>query len=119
MQAKPVRPQPDPAASDKAGLCPDPGTSSFTPAEKTTARIFELSRYIDDKQGSDELVKTVKDALSDIDSVLQEMRTRCEQKSNDKTTPYERNLAQAAIDSYIAQVERIVEETEIKAARLL
>ncbi len=34
-------------------------------------------------------------------------------------TPYERDLAQKTIDGYIAEVDRIVEETEIQAARLL
>ena len=33
--------------------------------------------------------------------------------------PYERDLAQKTIDGYIAEVDCIVEETELQAARLL
>ncbi len=99
-----------------------PGTStgkdSFSPAEKTSARIFELNRYTDDTRASADLVKTVKDALGEIDSVLHKMRALSLQASGEKMTPFERVLAQKAIEGYIADIDRIAEETEVKAAQL-
>ncbi len=78
-----------------------------------------MNRYIDDNRSSVELVKTVKDALGEIDSVLKEMRDLSEQASGEKMSPFERILAEKAIDNYIAQVDRIAGETELKAAQLL
>lgn len=77
-----------------------------------------MNRYIDDQKNSGELVKTVEDALGEIESVLHKMRSLCEEASGEEMSPYERNLAQETMDNYIAEVDRIVEETESKAARL-
>lgn len=118
MQAKAVQQQKTPAQKEKAGRSSESVAESFTPAEKTSARIFDLNRYIDDNQNSSELVETVKDALSEIDTVLQEMRTVSEKASTEKSSPYQQNLAQKAIDDYVAEIELIVGRTESKAAEL-
>ena len=78
-----------------------------------------MNRYIEDQENSGELVKTAQDALGEIESVLYEMRSLCEEASKEEMSPYERNLAQETVDHYIAEVDRIVEEAESKAARLL
>lgn len=121
VQANSARQQPGPAAKKQAGHTsqPQPATDRFVPAEKATTQIYKLNRYIDDNRSSVELVKTVKDALGEIDSVLKEMRDLSEQASGEKMSPFERILAEKAIDNYIAQVDRIAGETELKAAQLL
>ena len=118
MQAELEKKQTGPRASEKPGRAPEVAAGSFKPAEKTTARIFDLNRFAGDNQTSAELVETVKNGLDEIDSVLQKMRAISEEASGDKMSAYERELAQKAIDGYIAEVDRIVEETESKAARL-
>ena len=95
-----------------------PKAEKFSAAEKTSARIFELSRYMHDGGGSSELIKVAKDALDEIDSVLHEMRSLSEHAAGDKMTPFERNLAQDTINEYIKEVDRIVEKAEAKALRL-
>ncbi len=118
VQAKAVQQQKAPDQKEKAGRSSEPAAESFTPAEKTTARIIELNRYIDNNQDSDELVETVKDALSEIDTVLQEMRSLSVKTAAEKKSPYQQNLTQKAIDDYVAEIELIVGRTESKAAEL-
>ncbi len=73
---------------------------------------------MNDGGGSSELIKVAKDALDEIDSVLQEMRSLSEHAAGDKMTPFERSMAQNSIDGYIAEIDRIATEAELKAARL-
>lgn len=89
------------------------------PAEKTSARIFGLSRHIDDAKASLELVKTVKDALSEIDSVLQRMRSVSVKAASEKTLPFERCLAQKEIDGCLKEIDRIADATEAKVAQFI
>jgi len=63
-------------------------------------------------------VKTVQDALGEIDSVLQRMRSLSVKAAGEKVSPFERSLAQKAIEGCIAEIDRIAGETELKAARL-
>lgn len=119
VHSKPVHQQDNPAAKEKASRSSAPEADRFTPAEKTSARIFDLNRYLDDNQNSSELVETVKDALSEIDTCLQEMRSLSEKTAGDNKSPYLQNLAREAIDSYAAEIERIVERTEQEASRIL
>jgi flagellin-like hook-associated protein FlgL len=60
----------------------------------------------------------VKDALGEIDAVLHKMRALSVQAAGEKTSPFERVLAQKNIEGYIADIDRIAEETEAKAAQL-
>ena len=119
VQAKPVQQQNNPAQKEKAGCTSAPAADRFTPAEKTSARIFDLNRYLEENQNSSELVETVKDALSEIDTCLQEMRSLSENTAGEKKSPYAQNLVREAINSYAAEIERIVERTELEASRLL
>jgi flagellin len=90
----------------------------FMPAEKTSARILELNRYLGDARASVELVKTVKDALGEIESVLHRMRKLSVQAAAEKVSPFERALAQKAVDNCITEIDQIAAATEIKVARL-
>jgi len=47
------------------------------------------------------------------------MRSLSEKTAGEKKSPYAENLAREAIDSYTAEIERIVERTEFKASRML
>lgn len=116
MQAKPNQKQ-----AQNAQNTPNlyAGKEQFSPAEKTSARIFELSRYIDDARSSVELVKTVKDALGEIDTVLKHMRSVSVKAASEKTSPFERALAQKEVDSCIKEIDRIAEATEAKAAQYM
>ena len=60
----------------------------------------------------------MKDALSEIDTVLHKMRAISVQAAGEKMTPFERAQAQKTIDGYIAEIDRIAEATEVKAAQL-
>lgn len=96
-----------------------PKAEKFSAAEKNSARIFELNRYLNDSGGSSELIKIAKDALDEIDSVLHEMRALTKHAAGDKMTPFERSMAQNSIDGYIAEIDRIATAAEFKAARLV
>jgi len=46
------------------------------------------------------------------------MRDLSQQAAGEKMTPFERFKAQKTIEGYIADIDRIAEETELKAAQL-
>jgi len=101
-------------------VCKQPRDNSdsekFSPAEKTTARIYELNRHLEDARASIDIVKTVQDALAEIELILQRMRKLSVQAAGEKLSPFEQNLAQKEIENCIAEIDRIAADTENRAA---
>lgn len=103
-----------PGKTEKATVMPFTAGTTF--GDRAHTRVSGLSRYMEDTRSSIELVKTVKDALGEIDSVLHEIRALADRAAGEDLSTTERAALQEKIDRHLAEIDHIASAAEFKAA---
>ncbi|MCL4423915.1 MAG: flagellin FliC [Firmicutes bacterium] len=98
------------AADDAAGLAI---------SEKLNSQVRGLFQAQRNAQDGISLIQTAEGALTETQSILQRMRELSVQAANDTLTADDRNAIKSELDSLLAEVDRIANNTEFNTKTLL